>query len=55
MEDTKITLKKNILGAHKFVQKSEEEIKKDIATQELASRLKMKGVTNGSKENNKEV
>lgn len=50
MEDTKITLKKNILGAHKFVQKSEEEIKKDIATQELASRLKMKGAKDATEE-----
>ena len=46
-------IQKHKLGAKFFKPKTEEELKKEIAAQELANRNKMKGATNGSKETGK--
>ena len=48
-------IKRHTLGAKFYKPKTEEELKAEIAAQELANRKQMKGATNGSKENNKEA
>lgn len=48
-------LKRHTLGAKFYKPKTEEELKAEIAAQELENRKKLKGATNGSKENNKKV
>lgn len=48
-------LKRHTLGVEFYKPKTEEELKAEIAAQELANRKKLKGATNGSKEDNKEV
>ena len=53
MDERIVALKKLKLGAHRFVQKSEDEMKQEIAQQELESRNKAKGATNATKEDSK--
>lgn len=55
MSEALTEVKKHALGAEYFIPKTREEIRKDLATQELESRNKRKGATNGSKEDNKEM
>ena len=55
MSEALTEIKKHTLGAEYFIPKTKEELRKDIAAQELESRNKKKGATNGSKEDNKEV
>lgn len=53
MDERVIALKKLKIGAHKFVQKSEEDIRQQIAQQELENRNIAKGVLNATKEDSK--
>ena len=46
-------LKRHTLGAHFYKPKTEEELKAEIAAQELANRKKLKGAKDATKEDSK--
>ena len=50
MSEALTEIKKHTLGAEYFIPKTKEELRKDIAAQELESRNKKKGATNATEE-----
>lgn len=53
MADENFTVKRPRLGAKFYKPKTEEELKKERASQELANRMQAKGVKDATKENSK--